>query len=73
MILFVRKVSLSLAPVNECRHSLSEEEDGSLVVLLLAERARSECARSTRTIEDQPGRHCEEIGNWEAHSEGRAR
>jgi hypothetical protein len=28
---------------------------GSLVVLLLAERARSECARSTRAIEDQPG------------------
>jgi hypothetical protein len=26
-----------------------------LVVLLLAERARSECARSTRAIEDQPG------------------
>ena len=30
------------------------EEKGSLVVLLLAERARSECARSTRAIEDQP-------------------
>ena len=28
------------------------EEKGSLVVLLLAERARSECARSTRAIED---------------------
>jgi len=28
---------------------------GGLVVLLLAERARSECARSTRAIEDQPG------------------
>ena len=28
---------------------------GSLVVLLLAERARSECARSTRAIEDRPG------------------
>jgi hypothetical protein len=28
---------------------------GSLVVLLLAERARSEGARSTRAIEDQPG------------------
>ena len=27
---------------------------GSLVVLLLAERARSECARPTRAIEDQP-------------------
>ena len=31
------------------------EEKGGLVVLLLAERARSECARSTRAIEDQPG------------------
>jgi hypothetical protein len=30
------------------------EEKGSLVVLLLAERARSECARSTRAIEDRP-------------------
>ena len=29
---------------------------GSLVVLLLAERARSEGARSTRAIEDRPGR-----------------
>ena len=28
---------------------------GSLVILLLAERARSEGARSTRAIEDQPG------------------
>jgi hypothetical protein len=28
---------------------------GSLVVLLLAERARSECARPTRAFEDQPG------------------
>ena len=28
---------------------------GSLVVLLLAERARSEGARSTRAIEDRPG------------------
>jgi hypothetical protein len=28
---------------------------GSLVVLLLAERARSEGARSTRALEDQPG------------------
>ena len=28
---------------------------GSLVVLLLAERARSECARSTRALEDRPG------------------
>ena len=30
-------------------------EGGSLVVLLLAERARSECARSTRALEDQSG------------------
>jgi hypothetical protein len=30
-------------------------EGDSLVVLLLAERARSEGARSTRAIEDQPG------------------
>lgn len=37
MILFVRKVSLSLAPVNECCHSLSEEEDGDLIVLLLGQ------------------------------------
>ena len=28
---------------------------GSLVVLLLAERARSEGARSTRAFEDRPG------------------
>jgi hypothetical protein len=33
----------------------AREEKGSLVVLLLAERARSEGARSTRAIEDQPG------------------
>ncbi len=32
-----------------------KEGMGILVVLLLAERARSECARSTRAIEDQPG------------------
>ena len=31
------------------------EEKGSLVVLLLAERARSECARSTRANEDRLG------------------
>ena len=39
---------------------------GSLVVLLLAERARSECARSTRAIEDRPGhpfkREASELG-----------
>ena len=32
----------------------AREEKGSLVLLLLAERARSECARSTRAIEDRP-------------------
>ena len=35
---------------------------GSLVVLLLAERARSEGARSTRAIEDQPGYPLKEVG-----------
>jgi hypothetical protein len=34
---------------------LKKEEGGGLVVLLLAERARSECARSTRALEDRPG------------------
>jgi len=33
----------------------AEEGMGSLVVLLLAERAPSEGPRSTRAIEDQPG------------------
>ena len=31
------------------------EWEGNLVVFLLAERERYECARSTRAIEDQPG------------------
>jgi hypothetical protein len=35
----------------------------SLVVLLLAERARSEGARSTRAIVDQPGYPCETSSN----------
>ena len=35
---------------------------GSLVVLLLAERARSEGARSTRALEDQPGYPVKEVG-----------
>jgi len=35
---------------------LKNEGKGNLVVLLLAERAQWECARSTRAIEDQPGR-----------------
>jgi hypothetical protein len=34
---------------------LRKDGMGSLVVLLLAERARSEGARSTRALEDQPG------------------
>ncbi len=34
---------------------LKNEGKGNLVVLLLAERAQWECARSTRAIEDQPG------------------
>ena len=34
---------------------LRRVRQGSLVVLLLAERARSEGARSTRALEDQPG------------------
>ena len=34
---------------------LKKEGKGSLVVLLLAERARLEGARSTRAIEDRPG------------------
>ena len=37
------------------RTKIQEGETGGLVVLLLAERARSECARSTRALEDQPG------------------
>jgi hypothetical protein len=40
---------------------LKKEGKGTLVVLLLAERARSEGARSTRAIEDRPG-HPLEIG-----------
>jgi len=46
--------------------------EGSLVVLLLAERARSEGARSTRAFEDRLGHPQIEIGDWEdARSEGR--
>ena len=36
-------------------NELQVGEEGSLVVLLLVERARSEGARSTRAIEDRPG------------------
>ena len=44
---------------------------GRLVVLLLAERARSEGARSTRAIEDRPGCPLKEAGDWEdARGEG---
>ena len=55
------------------------EEKGSLVVLLLAERAPSEGPRSTRAIEDRPGhplkRETSELGGiiWcslDARSEG---
>ena len=35
---------------------LAEDGMGSLVILLLAERAPSEGPRSTRAIEDRPGR-----------------
>ncbi len=40
-----------------CSRNARPPKDGkdSLAVLLLAERARSECARSTRAIEDRPG------------------
>jgi hypothetical protein len=40
-----------------CSRNARPQKDGkgSLAVLLLAERARSECARSTRAIEDRPG------------------
>jgi len=40
-----------------CSRNAGPQKDGKgrLVVLLLAERARYECARSTRAIEDQPG------------------
>jgi hypothetical protein len=40
---------------------LKKEGKGSLVVLLLAERARSEGARSTRAIEDRPGHPLERV------------
>jgi hypothetical protein len=43
-----------LASVSPGR-TLKNEGKGNLVVLLLAERAQWECARSTRAIEDQPG------------------
>ena len=40
------------------------ERGGSLVVLLLAERAPSEGPRSTRAIEDQPGHPLEETNKF---------
>ena len=50
--------------------------EGGLTVLLLAERARSEGARSTRAIEDRPGhppkREASEIGGRGADDEVRA-
>ena len=54
----------SLEGVGECRLDgllcsrnarLQKDGKGSLAVLLLAERAQSECARSTRAIEGRPG------------------
>ena len=51
-----------------------KEEKGSLVVLLLAERARSECARPTRAIEVQPGYPLKsvtsELGGWREQRPG---
>ena len=40
-----------------CSRNARPQKDGkdSLAVLLLSERAQSECARSTRAIEDRPG------------------
>ena len=40
-----------------CSGNAQDQKDGesSLIVLLLAERTRSECARSTRTLEDRLG------------------
>jgi|CXWL01.1.fsa_nt_gi hypothetical protein len=40
------------------------EEKGSLVVLLLAERARSECARSTRAVEGDLGHSPLYVYGW---------
>jgi hypothetical protein len=40
-----------------------KERWGSLIVLLLAERARSEGARSTRAFQDRPGRPLERKGS----------
>jgi hypothetical protein len=50
-------VDLGMAEGLLCSRSARPQKDreGSLVVLMLTERARSECARSTRAIEDQPG------------------
>ena len=45
---------------------------GSLVVLLLAERARYECAHSTRALKDQPGYPVKKNKRaWKDHLEGR--
>ena len=43
------------SPIGFHSRMLKKEGKGSLVVLLLAKRARSEGARSTRAIEDRPG------------------
>ena len=46
---------------------------GSLVVLLLAERARSECARPTRAFEDQPGHPLKSVTSERGRGEGMVR
>ena len=54
-----------------CNARSQKDMKGSLAVLLLAERARSECARSTRAIEDRPGYPWNEMKNWEIARSGR--
>ena len=51
-----------------CSRNARPQKDGkdSLAVLLLAERAQSECARSTRAIEDRPGYLDIEMGTTRA-------
>jgi hypothetical protein len=51
-------------------HPPSERGDGGgLVVLLLAERARSYGLRSTRALEDRPGRPLRGVERWKARDE----
>ena len=54
-ILEGREGKLDRSPVLAQRAGLRRGRRGSLAVLLLAERARSEGARSTRAFEDRPG------------------